>query len=253
MSPYKVYILQYAHRKLTSSEVFLGDTHQTPMEMAYFVWALKNDEHTVVVDMGFTAATAAARKRTMLWEIGAQLDKVKIDVAQVKHVIVTHMHYDHVGEYALFPRATYYLRDEEMAFWTGRHATARPFRRSVEAEDVVALVRLNYAGRIKFTAAREEIVPGVTVHRVGGHTPGMQIVEVKTAGGTAVLASDASHYYRNMNEGNPFIALNNIPEMLDGYDTIRRLASSPRLILPGHDPEVLKLYPQLHEGVCVME
>jgi glyoxylase-like metal-dependent hydrolase (beta-lactamase superfamily II) len=90
-----------------------------------------------------------------------------------------------------------------MAFYTGRHAGQGAFRRSVEIDDVCALVRLNYEGRVVFVDGEREILPGIRVVKVGGHTAGMQIVTVQTERGQAVLASDASHYYRNLEEGFP--------------------------------------------------
>ena len=60
-----------------------------------------------------------------------------------------------------------------------------------------------------------------------------------------MLASDASHYYANMEENRPFPIVENISAMVDGYATLRRLADSPAHIVPGHDPLVMERYPAL--------
>jgi glyoxylase-like metal-dependent hydrolase (beta-lactamase superfamily II) len=253
MKPYKIYIMQYAKREVTSREVFLGDPHDTEVGMFYFMWAITNGEHTVVVDMGFTEEVCNERGREWVANPAANLDAIGIDPAKVEHVIVTHMHYDHVGNHAMFPNATFYLQDDEMAFWTGRYVKYNAFNMAINVEDVVALVRLNYDGRIQFCQGTSEILPGITVHRVGGHTKAMQIVEVETASGTAVLASDASHYYHNFQAYVPFSLLHDIPGMLDGFELMRKLASREELILPGHDPEVMKRYPAVAEGIAIME
>jgi hypothetical protein len=65
-------------------------------------------------------------------------------------------------------------------------------------EDVLALVAANFAGRVRWVDGEAEIAPGISVHRVGGHTPGMQVVRVATALRYVVLASDASHFYENV-------------------------------------------------------
>ena len=109
---------------------------------------------------------------------------------------------------------------------------------SVEVDDVCALVRLNHEGRMRFVDGVAEIVPGIAVHKVGGHTAGMQVVTVETARGRAVVASDASHYYRNFEERIPFTTLHDIPGTYAAFDRLRELASAPELILPGHDPLV---------------
>jgi glyoxylase-like metal-dependent hydrolase (beta-lactamase superfamily II) len=124
------------------------------------------------------------------------LAELGVDCTAVQHVILTHFHYDHVGNYALFPHATFSVQDAEMAFDTGRHASEGAFRDSVEVDDICALVRLNYERRLAFVDGSREVVPGIAVHHVGGHTVGMQIVTVAHARGQAVVASDAAHYYR---------------------------------------------------------
>ena len=129
----------------------------------------------------------------------------------------------------------------------------KAFNVAINVEDVVALVRLNYDGRVSFCQGTRKILPGITVHRVGGHTKGMQIVEVATSTGTAVLASDASHYYHNYQEYVPFILLHDIPGMIDGFELMRKLADREELILPGHDPEVMKRYPAVAEGIAILE
>ena len=251
-APYRIYAVRYAHRKCTTSEAFYGDYHKGPMTMDYFVWALTNGAETVVVDLGFTEAVGTRRGRQFLRDPGKGLAEIGVEAAAVKHVILSHFHYDHVGNYALFPNATFYVQDSEMAFYTGRHAALPAFRHSVEVDDVCALIRLNYDKRLQFVDGSREIVPGIAVHHVGGHTAGMQIVTVAHARGQAVVASDASHYYRNFEEGIPFNTLQDLPRMYSAFAKIRELASSPDLVLPGHDPLVLERLKRVGEGIVEM-
>jgi glyoxylase-like metal-dependent hydrolase (beta-lactamase superfamily II) len=251
-APYRIYAVRYAHRKCTTSEAFYGDYHKGPMTMDYFVWALTNGTETVVVDLGFTEAVGTRRGRQFLRDPGKGLAEIGVEAASVKHVVLSHFHYDHVGNYALFPNATFYVQDSEMAFYTGRNAALPAFRHSVEVDDVCALIRLNYDRRMQFVDGSREIVPGIAVHHVGGHTAGMQIVTVAHARGQAVVASDASHYYRNFEEGIPFNTLQDLPRMYSAFAKIRELASSEDLVLPGHDPLVLERLKKVGDGIVEM-
>jgi len=251
-APYRIYAVRYAHRKCTTSEAFYGDHHAGPMAMDYFVWALTNGGHTVVVDLGFTESVGTRRGRQFLRCPSKGLAEIGVDCGQVQHVILSHFHYDHVGNYALFPNATFYVQDSEMAFYTGRNASMPAFRHSVEVDDVCALVRLNYERRLSFVDGSREIVPGISVHHVGGHTAGMQIVTVAHARGQAVVASDASHYYRNFAERIPFNTLHDLPGMYSAFSRIRELASSEDLVLPGHDPLVLERLRRVGDGIVEM-
>jgi hypothetical protein len=72
---------------------------------------------------------------------------------------------------------------------------------------------------------------------------------VKTRRGMVVIASDATHLYPHINEGRVFPVTYNVAEVLEGYATIKKLAASPDHIIPGHDPQVLALYPAAKPGL----
>ncbi|MGH8739216.1 MAG: N-acyl homoserine lactonase family protein, partial [Burkholderiales bacterium] len=58
-----------------------------------------------------------------------------------------------------------------------------------------------------------------------------------------VLASDASHFYANMEQVRPFPIVYSVADMVQGYRRLGELAESEAHIIPGHDPEVLRRYP----------
>ncbi len=247
---YDIYAVKYATREARRGENFYGgDPHDGPMPMDYFVWAAVSPEHTIVVDAGFTAEVATRRQRTHLRTPMEGLRLIGIDAARVQHVILTHLHYDHVGNLDGFPAATFHVQESEIAFWTGRHAGRGVFPALVEPEDVLFLVRENFARRVRYVRETAEIVPGITVHRVGGHAAGLQVVRVPTARGNVVLASDATHFYANIDEDRPFSLVHVLPEMYDAFDTVRALADSPAHIIPGHDPLVMERYPAARSGL----
>jgi glyoxylase-like metal-dependent hydrolase (beta-lactamase superfamily II) len=163
------------------------------------------------------------------------------------------MHWDHAGNYELFPRAKFHVQEDELAFWTGRHVKKKYFNKAIEVEDVCAMVRYNYDGRVNLIPGSREILPGVTVHRVGGHTKGIQVVEVQTASGPAVIASDACADYHLLRTDTPSTIICDVPEYLDGFDTLRGLTRDERHILPGHDIEALQINPRLTERIAVLE
>ena len=134
------------------------------------------------------------------------------------------MHYDHVGTFHRFPRAQFHLQEVELHYTTGRYMRHQFLARSFEVEDVVGIVRLNFARRVRLYNGPVELAPGISLHPVGGHTPGMQFVRVHTSRGWVVLASDVSHYYENMEAGRPFTAAFHIGEMLEAYEALRARA-----------------------------
>lgn len=241
---YEVFAIKYAHHERTASQNFLGgDPHDGPMPMDYFVWLVRGEGREVVVDTGFGAAAALRRKRKIVRPVEQGLRMMGVDAAEVRDVVITHLHYDHVGNFELFPRATFHLQDLEMQYATGRSMRHEPLRHAFDVEDVVGMVRNVYAGRVRFHSGDVQLFPGLSLHLIGGHTLGLQAVRAATRRGHVVLASDASHYYANMGERRPFPIVYNVGDMMEGWERLRSLADSPDHIIPGHDPEVLERYP----------
>lgn len=245
MSEYEILAIRYAHNaERRASENFIGgDPHDGPMPMDFFVWVLKGGGQTIVIDTGFDAAMAARRQRKLTRPVADGLKAAGVDPASIKDVVLTHMHYDHAGNHELFPNARYHVQDREMEYCTGRCMCHPTLRHPFEADDVTAMVRKLFQGRVKFHSGSSELADGVSLHLVGGHSRGLQFVRVRTRRGWVVLASDASHYYANFEDYRPFPIVCDVSETLDGYDTMRVKASSLAHIVPGHDPLVLKRYP----------
>ena len=181
---YEVYALKYAYNDRRAAENFLGgDPHDRPMPLDYFVWLIRGNGREIVVDTGFSAAMAAKRKRDHLRCPTEALRALQCDAATVKDVVVTHLHYDHVGNFDLFPKATLHLQEKEMHYATGRYMCHDCFRGAFEVEDVVGMVREAYAGRVRFHDGDVELFPGISLHLIGGHTMGLQVVRVATRRG----------------------------------------------------------------------
>jgi glyoxylase-like metal-dependent hydrolase (beta-lactamase superfamily II) len=119
----------------------------------------------------------------------------------------------------------------------------QPFAHAYVPDHVCALVRRVFDGRVVFHDGVSEIAPGVSLHHVGGHTLGMQCVRVRTGRGWVVLASDAAHFYENMERRAPFPIVHSVSDMIDGYGTMLGLADSGDHVIPGHDPSVMTRYP----------
>ena len=251
MNPYKIYTLHYGRRDATPADFFHGDTSNTLMDLAYYMWVATNGEHTVMIDLGYHEAVGERRGRTLLRHPAELLDKIQVDPKTVQHAIVTHLHWDHVGGYALFPNARLYVQERELHFWTSSNLPE--WQSSLEEDELVAVVRLHFRGKLGLCHGSQEIVPGITVHHVGGHTMGSQIVQVETARGPAVLASDAAKLYRHVTEEIPQSHSHSLTDQVGGYQVIKRLAAHEDLIIPGHDPEAMRRLPAYADGIGLLQ
>jgi glyoxylase-like metal-dependent hydrolase (beta-lactamase superfamily II) len=171
------------------------------------------------------------------------LSLLGVDPATVEDVILTHMHYDHVGNFDKFPKARFHLQEPEIHYAVGRYMRHRQLARSFEPDDVCGIVRLNFDGRVVYHNGPADVLPGISIVPTGGHSAGLQFVKINTKRGVVVLASDVTHFYENMETYRPFTTALHIGEMLEAFDTLLAHAASPELIVPGHDPLVMQRYP----------
>jgi glyoxylase-like metal-dependent hydrolase (beta-lactamase superfamily II) len=245
---YAVHAIRFCHREAHRQDHFLERVEQPTraMPIDYFVWVAIGDEHAVLVDAGFTPEVSERRGgagRRYLAPPLDTLDRLGVAARDVDAVTLSHLHYDHTGLLGELPGAALVLQRDELAFWCGPEAARPAFAPFCEPDDVAGLVARNLAGEVDLVEGEAEVVPGITVHRVGGHTPGMQVVRVATGAGYVVLASDASHFYENLERRRPYRLVHTLPAMYGAFERVLALASDPSLVVPGHDPRVMERFP----------
>jgi glyoxylase-like metal-dependent hydrolase (beta-lactamase superfamily II) len=246
---YEVYALRYATVARRRQEAFTSyDPHDGPMPIDYFVWVIRNAERTILVDTGFSAEAAARRERDYLCSPIVAIGRLGITPADVRDVIITHLHYDHAGNVQMLPDARLHLQEKELQYATGHYMQFDVMRHAYDVDDVVNIVRGVYQTRVHFYDGDSQFTPGIELVYVGGHTAGLQAVRVHTERGWVVLASDASHYYANLHKESPFPIIFHVGEMLEGYRKLMKLADTPDHLVPGHDPLVRARYPARQEG-----
>ena len=137
-----------------------------------------------------------------------------------------------------------------MAYATGRCMCHAHLRLPFEEEDVVAMVRKVFAGRVTFHDGASQVAPGVTVHKIGGHSKGLQCVQRE---------DQARHRRARLRRDPPLCPHRGRPRVSrsptmwarcwTATTTIKKLAPSPKHIVPGHDPLVLERYPAARPGL----
>jgi len=225
------------------------------VEMAYYFWILRAGDATILVDTGFDPAVGARRGRTCLCPPLDALSRLGVERESVSAVIVSHLHYDHIGNLDAFPHAELVVPRREFEFWTGPAAARFQFASHVEAPEIDGLAEARSSGRVRFTDGVEEIFEGITARAVGGHSPGQQVTVVSALGGDVVLASDAVHFYEEFELDRPFGVIADLEQMYAAYDLLRELvAADGAVLVPGHDPAVRSRFPALDlqtDGIAV--
>ncbi|HWA19161.1 MAG TPA: N-acyl homoserine lactonase family protein [Devosia sp.] len=247
---YEVYAIRYGARNdRTRADSYLQEKNPTaPDSIEYFFWVIRNADRMYVVDTGFDAVTAKLFNRKPFDDPATLLSQFGIDAASVEQLIVTHMHFDHVGALSSFPKAKFHLQAADLAYATSPLMKYDFLRWPYIREHVVQMVGYAHSGRVVFHDGDSEIAPGLTVHRIDGHARGLQAVRVNTKRGHVLLASDAAAYAEQFLDYRVSPAVVDVTAMLEGYDRLRELADSEDHIITGHDPLTTELYPRV-EGI----
>lgn len=241
--PEHVYAIRYATRPTAvRAEHFYGHDlcGDESMPIDYFVWLITGPDAAILVDGGYTEQTALERGSRQ--HLGSPLDvaaALGYPTTRIPSIVLTHCHYDHTGYLAELPEALIHVQQREIAFWTGPDARRVMYSTMVLQQDLTNLVTANLDRRLEQLDGDAQIADGVSVHLVSGHTPGTQCVRIELEDGrVVVLASDASHFFENIEAQRPFGIAHTVPQMLDAFDRIHELAGDNGVIVPGHDPLV---------------
>jgi glyoxylase-like metal-dependent hydrolase (beta-lactamase superfamily II) len=236
---YEVFAVKYGTiPAFRVSGLIAGADTSRRLDIDMMVWVVRGGGRTVLVDAGFHRNAQVERWRVRDFSPpSVAVGKLGITPEAVTDIIVSHAHWDHMGGIDLFPRARIWIQREEYEFYTGDTLRAR--RSGADLEDVRELVARNGRGLVSLVDGdAKEILPGITVYTGGRHTHASQFAGVRTAEGTVVLASDNMYLYENLARRRPIAQTLDSLSNLRAQDRMRTLASSERLIVPGHDPEV---------------
>lgn len=134
------------------------------------------------------------------YDLLASLRRHDLTANDITDVILTHLHFDHAGGSTCrvdgeirptFPRARYYVQREH---WRAANAPTERDRASFVPDDFVPLHR---CGVLEFTDGEHEVLPGIDVRVLNGHTTALQCPVISDGATTLFYCADliptASH------------------------------------------------------------
>jgi len=208
----------------------------------YIIWCIETPAGPIVVDTAYHPdyVTAEWMQGNQFIEPAQLLSEIGVKSDEVRTVIVTHFHIDHFTGFDFFPKAEFIIQREEYDFWTGSMMRFDYLNNLIRPGVRPALERLVGENRIRLIDGDVEIVPGVGLLKVGGHTPGSQMIAVDRAKGKAVLCGDVAYTYRNLREQRPVGWYFNLPDSVMALERALETATTPDLAFPNHDPKLMQ-------------
>ena len=254
---YEIYAISYGViPDFPVAGLLAGADRSRKMDIQMMVWLLKGpDGRNILVDSGFFQERYVSQFKVRDFiKPSEAVGRAGINADQVTDVIITHMHWDHAGGITLFPKARIWIQKEEYNYYTGEAWQSPATHGGIDAEDVAALVRRNVEGSVSFVNGDDqEPIPGVRLYTGGRHTFASQYAGVNTKAGTVIIASDNCYLYENLDKHAAIAQTLDAASNLRAQDRMRSLASAPRLVVPGHDPEVFVRFNKPGKGVARIE
>ncbi len=195
-------------------------------------WLIKHPDGDVLVDSG-----GYAEDMKNYWhepsENVATLEDALAEYGEkpedIKHLILTHLHFDHALNARLLKNATVYVQKTEYDFQSKPHPMMSGLYNTQFIEGMP----------IKLIDGEAEIVPGVRVFPVPGHTPGAQAIEVDTAKGKAIITGFCCTKEVFPPEGGVTPGIH--VDAMSAFDSVNKVRARADIIIPQHDPEIAQL------------
>jgi len=248
---YEIYAVKYAGPLISSVAMVLWNTEwEKKMERNYYIWVVRGNSETLIVDCGVTPALAKERDIPGYVNPVEVLARIGVEASRVKRVVITHINFDHISGIELFPNAIFYIQEKEFNFWIKDPIAQKPpFLRLSDPVGNAYLAELEGTERLVLVNSDQAILPGIELLLAPGHTPGLQAVAVNTAKGTAIVGSDCAHIFRNYEEEIPSCFITDMIAWMKTYDKLKSRVSSLDLLFPGHDMKMLIQYPKVAEDI----
>jgi N-acyl homoserine lactone hydrolase len=154
----------------------------------------------------------------------------QIDLSTLTMVVLTHLHFDHVGGLELVPpNVPLTIQRAEWEAGQDQEAVARNF---FQPRDYAGTER-----ELRLIAGDHDLLGDGSVELLStpGHTPGHQSVRV----GNVVIGADVTHFASGIDDGRLPIFGDDLAAQARSADRLRALRDDGLTVVPGHDPDAL--------------
>ncbi len=240
MEKYVIYPIQLGYAEPDRSFMLIDTDYGKKMPCIVLSYLIVGQNELMVVDTGQTV-----KKFTDLEESGGpgiegdpedafrvKFKELGFSFNDVTHILLTHLHWDHVGNIHLFPEAKIFVQRREV------ETAAAPFYPQFYRPYDIGNMISNDSHRLVFLDGDTKITAGVKAVFAGGHTLGSQLIYVNTSEGNVIITGDVVNVYENLETRS--VKELDVPGWVRAVNKIKRDAD---IILPMHDPEVLIRYP----------
>jgi glyoxylase-like metal-dependent hydrolase (beta-lactamase superfamily II) len=250
---WRVFAIEYGSSTFNESTAISGGDKNRRVPFSWQAWLLLGPERTVLVDTGFNDSLLAKRWRLKGFKPVDEILEEELDIPpeRVCDVLLTHLHWDHVGNLLPFEAARVWVQKEELRGARRRLDGGRQESGGLRKKDLDVLALVEAQGRLKEISGNREILPDVRAHVGGEHTAGIQWLEIDTGSqaGKIVLASDYAYLGAGIEQLKSTGSTADVAADVAQLQRMRNLVRDIRMVIPGHDPAVMDRFPKVTQRV----
>lgn len=229
---FELYAIQYGESLFSTKKIFDDIKDNTQVPFAWLFYVLKIDEKIILIDTGFSD-----EKKIKKYNINFQnpielLRKSNINPEQITDIIITHSHFDHMGNVDQFDNAKIYISQTELTNFLKNTSNQKTKDFLIDNNNLITFDNeINLFDTIK-------------IKEIGGHTQGSSVVFIYNDNNKYVLTGDECYLIENCIQARPIGSLYDHEKNKIFIETISR---SNYEILTFHDPKIFKKYERIFD------
>jgi N-acyl homoserine lactone hydrolase len=155
----------------------------------------------------------------------------QVDVRTLTRVVLTHLHWDHVGGLGLIPRTVPVV--VQRTEWQAGHDDAAVRRNFFLTRDFVGDSR-----QVALVDGDCDLLGDGSIELLltPGHTPGHQSIRI----GDLLLGGDVTHFASGLNDHRFPVFADDHRQQARSAERLRGMRDAGIEVVPGHDPEILQ-------------
>ncbi|MDP2741305.1 MAG: MBL fold metallo-hydrolase [bacterium] len=231
----ELFVVKYGDSVYSSKHVYYEDQLSKDVTFSWFFYVLKYKEKIILIDTGIGDKSRADYFKINYKDPVVILKEINIKPEMVSDVIITHSHFDHIGNLDKFTNAKIYIQKDELKELKGDSNNKKIADFLNDNRNIIEFDK-NYL-----------LYNFLEIEKIGGHTIGSSVVSFKYNNKNYVLTGDECYLIDNC-LGKPIGTYYNIAQNKNFIEKIINIKN--KIILTFHDPLIFSRYQKINDFVA---